>query len=248
MLGSTTEVRRPALIALAATACGRLHFGTPSPDARLTDARPPDTLGDDAPAGPGLVQQTTTSAEAGTSLTATLPAPPHAGDLLVMVGAIQSEGLDTVTGAGVTWQLAHAETTRANVEIWYGITDGSDSTVQIAATLTGELWISFEEWRGVTAVLDAQNGMSGVMNPASAGAITCGATGDLVILGVADNLPNTFGTPGAATWTALAPPATSSHIEQPWYTFSAPAQMLAPTVTETGGSWGAAIAAFRVAP
>lgn len=225
------------VIALAATACGRLGFGTHNET--------------DAAAGLAPAQQATAAidqANLSASLSATLPAPPRAGSLLVMTGALQSQALTSVTGAGTTWKLAIYSDTYANVEVWYGITDGTDATVTIGGTIPSDLWISLAEWRGVTDVVDASARAWGLASPATAGPITCGDAGDLVIFAAADNLPNTFGTPTGASWTALDPEMTSQHVQQPWYTQGAPLETLAPSVTETNGRWGVALVAFRLAP
>lgn len=237
MLGCATDVRCLVVIALATTACGRFGFGT------HTDS--------DAAGGIAPVQQVTAASEQAsqmTSLSATLPALPRAGSLLVMIGALQSQALTSVTGAGTSWRLAIYSDMYANVEVWYGITDGTDATVQIGGTVPSDLWISLAEWRGVTDVLDAKTAMDGLISPATAGTITCGDAGDLVLFAAADNLPNTFGEPTGGTWSPLEPAGSSQHAEQPWYTACAPLETLSPTVAETSGNWGVALVAFRLAP
>lgn len=226
---------RVLALLLLTTACGRVGFGTDGPP---IDSPPPDRA--------VLVQQVT-SVGLGTSLSATLPAPPLDGSVLVMIGAIQSGALTSTVG-GATWQLAVRETTNANVEVWYGIPDRTDTAVTIAGTVSSDMWMSLQEWRGVdtTAPLDASSAMFGSTSPATAGTIECGAAGDLVVFAVSNMLPNTFGTPTGADWIALEPPTSATYVEQPWYTLGEPGARFAPTVTETGGNWGAAIAAFRL--
>jgi hypothetical protein len=76
-----------------------------------------------------------------------------------------------------------------------------------------------------------------------AGALSVHA-GDLVVFGVADQLPTTFGDP-AGEWMPLMS-ARSNHTEQRvWFTTAASTATISPSVTETAGSWDAAVAAFR---
>src|SRR5690348_11701447 len=84
----------------------------------------------DAPPGP--VQQVTNFSVITTTLAASLPQQPVAGNLLVMVGATPANALSSVTGGGAQWQRGTLATANINVEIWYGITDGSSATVTIA--------------------------------------------------------------------------------------------------------------------
>lgn len=180
-------------------------------DARLPDVPAPDAARDapvdasldaaapDAPpAGPRLVQQATGNDVGVTTLSVTLPAAPASGDLLVMIGGDPHGPLDGVTGGGVTWTLATSSLVNMNVEIWYGITDGSSSTVTITyASQTGPMTMSVSEWANVAAPdpLDAAHAADGMTSPASAGSITTGGP-DLVLFAVADLTGNTFGDPG----------------------------------------------------
>jgi len=193
-----------------------------------------------------LRQQITNYADTGPSLTATLPAPPTSGRMLVMIGANVSGALTSVTGGGTTWTLATSSTRYANVEIWFGITDGSSATVTI--TLNGSsspIWMSVSEWSGLAA-LDAARSTFGATSPASAGAIT--TTGpDLLLFAVADSVPNTFGTPTPGTWTAMTG-TTGMYTQLEWYRTEMVAGTYVPTVSETAGAWDAAIAAFHIAP
>ena len=90
---------------------------------------------------------------------------------------------------------------------------------------------------------DGAKSAYGSTSPASAGAQSVHAN-DLVIFGVADQAPTTFGTPEGG-WMPLMP-ARSNHTEQRvWFTVAAATGTLAPSVTETALSWDAAVAAFR---
>jgi hypothetical protein len=200
----------------------------------------------DAAAGEAMLMQQV-KAEAPTSvapLVATLPAPPHAGNLLVAIGADEHGALTGVSGGGVVaWSLAARSIQNTNIEVWYGITDGSSATVSLTfPTDTLPMWVVVGEWSGAGA-FDGAKSDSGTTSPASAGALSVHAR-DLVIFGVGDQLPNTYGMPQGA-WTALMP-ASSDHTEQRvWFTIAAATGTLAPSVTETAHQWDAALVAFR---
>jgi hypothetical protein len=207
------------------------------PDAAITDAAHVDA--------PAFVQQA--EAEAPNSnmpLVATLPAPPIAGHLLVAIGADEAGRLNGVTGGGVaSWSLAAQSLANTNIEIWYGVTDGSSATVTVTADQDSlPMWVVVGEWSGPTT-FDGAKSAYGSASPASAGAQSVHAN-DLVIFGVADQAPTTFGMPEGG-WMPLMP-ARSNHTEQRvWFTVAAATGTLAPSVTETALSWDAAIAAFR---
>jgi len=238
-------------VALLLTGCGfRLHEvtsdGAADHDAATGDSR-------DAPhAMPALVQQATAAADdSDNPLVATLPAPPAAGDLLVMIGACSRGGLASVTGGGVaTWTRATQMLANVNIEVWYGITDGSSAAVTIEHPPYGDpIWQLVTEWSGTASanVLDAAASASGTSSPASAGAASL-ATRELAVFAVADLTPNTFGTPTQGTWTALMPVSSSTTTQQAWFAVAASGGSVTPTVTETGHSWEAAIASLHPAP
>jgi hypothetical protein len=194
---------------------------------------------------PMLVQQAEADApNSDAPLVATLPAQPGAGHLLVAIGADEHGALTEITGGGVpTWARAAQSLSNTNIEVWYGVSDGSSATVTVTADEDDlPMWVVVGEWSGATA-FDGAKSADGTTSPASAGAQAVHA-GDLVIFGVADQSPTTFGTPQGA-WTELLP-ARSSHTEQRvWFTVAAATGTLAPSVTETALSWDAAVAAFR---
>jgi len=253
------EYRHPvwrACVALLLTGCS-FHFNpaTPASDgARDGVAR--DGSADpvhDAPAGsPALVQQAIASANNTNSpLTATLPAQPASGDLLVMIGAAEHGGLTSVSGGGVTtWTRATQSLMNTNVEIWYGITDGSSAAVTVTFPAVNlPIWQLVTEWSGTAAanVLDASASISGTSSPAGAGGVAAAAR-ELVVFAVADQTPNTFGTPAPSTWTALMPVTSNATAQQAWYAVATTTGSIAPSVTETNHSWDAAIASFHAAP
>lgn len=194
---------------------------------------------------PMLVQQSVADApNSNNPLVTTLPAPPIAGHLLVAIGADEAGRLSAVTGGGVaSWSLAAQSLANTNIEVWYGVTDGSSATVTVTAEQDSlPMWVVVGEWSGAS-VFDGAKTAYASTSPASAGALSVHA-GDLVIFGVADQSPTTFGMPEGG-WIALMP-VSSNHTEQRvWFTVAAATGTLAPSVTETALQWDAAVAAFR---
>src|SRR4051812_31191575 len=99
-----------------------------------------------------LVQQVTGYApNSNAPLAATLPSLPAAGHLLVMIGAAEHGGLTSVTGGGVaTWTRATRSLSNTNVEVWFGVTDGSSATVTVTFPAFGlPMWLAVTEWSGM---------------------------------------------------------------------------------------------------
>ncbi len=200
-------------------------------------------------AAPAVVQQAVASADnTNSTVTATLPARPAAGDLLVMIGGNSRGGLTSVSGGGVSnWTRATRSLTNVNIELWYGISDGTSAAIAIACPASNDpIWELVTEWSGAASVsvLDAASSAAGTSSPASAGD-TPVTTGELALFAVADLTPTTFGTPAPVSWTALMPASTSTTTQQAWYAVAASTGTLAPTVSETAHSWDAAIASFH---
>ncbi len=216
------------------------------PDAAL-DA-PPDA----AAATATLIQQNTAYGAAPTaSLSVTLATTPTAGHVLVMVGATPQASLATVTGGGVTtWTQIAASTVNANIEVWYGVSDGSSSTVTIGLPGgTAPMGMAVTEWAGLatTNTLDVKVVANGLTSPANAGALTTTGAPRLLLFAVGNITPNTFGTPGPAMWNALMGP--SGAIQQrTWYRVTNITSVYVPSVSETGHAWDAALVALRIAP
>jgi hypothetical protein len=175
---------------------------------------------------------------------------PVAGHVLVMIGGNPHNALEAVTGAGATWQRAAASTTNANIELWYGTTDGSDATVAISlpdATLPMSLEVV--EWAGLAtpAVLDAAIAVSGITSPANAGTLSTTAA-DLILFAVGDDTPNTFGTPSPGAWSALDPILEPAHQQAAWFVVAQTSDAVAPGVSETANSWDAVLVALELGP
>jgi hypothetical protein len=207
----------------------------------------------DATVLPRLVRQANAFAEdTNLPLSATLPALPANGDLLVMIGAAEHGGLETVTGGGVTWTRATRALININIEIWYGVSDGSNDTVTITFPTTSGLpmWMIVTEWSGMasSAVLNDALSMSGTTSPAYAGTLAAVLARDLVIFGASDKASNVFGTPVPAGWTMIDSMSSSVTQQTVWFEIAVTDGSSAPAVSETGNTWDAAVAAFHAAP
>lgn len=239
------------LVCSPATMTCELHAIDAAVDTRIVDA-PIDARIDAPPAdapptGPRVVQQATNHADSAASLSVTLPNLPASGDVLVMIGGDPAAELTGVTGGGATWTAAARSAVNANVEIWVGVTDGSSATVTITLTnSTSSMTIAVSEWAGLRAanLVDVTSTGNGLASPADPGPITTTAANDVLIFGVGDGAPNTFGTPGPGTWTALD--AVTGVITQgAWWRYVTATGTFEPTVGETSGQWDAALVALR---
>jgi hypothetical protein len=210
----------------------------------------PDAVNVDAALShePAFVQQAKAEApNSNTPLKVMLPLAPTAGHLLVAIGADEHGALTGVSGGGVVaWSLATRSTANTNIEIWYGITDGSSSTISLTFPQDDlPMWAVVGEWSGA-GPFDGAKSANGTTSVASAGSLAVQAR-DLVIFGVGDQTPNAYGTMDTG-WTALMP-AGSNHTDQRvWFTIAAATGTLAPSVGQTANQWDAAVAAFRAAP
>lgn len=236
---------RAWIVLLACTVgagCGRIGFDAGSKgDAGATS--------DTADASPSLlVQRTSDSIASGTTLSVTMPAAPTSGHLLVMVGGTNIAPLASLTGGTATWTRATFSTSYPNIEVWFGVADGT-STVTITANGTTGLTLAVSEWSGLvtTSPLDAAIANSGTTSPASAGMITTSHAPDLVIFAVADYLNNTFGTPTGGAWIELDH-AVSNSEQVVWYQVATSPGTYEGQVSETDHRWDAALVAFRIAP
>lgn len=204
----------------------------------------------DAPREPRLVQEVTNSAAMGSPLSVTLTSAPIAGDVLVMIGAANHGALASVSGGGATWTKASSSIDNANIEIWFGVTDGTSSMVSIELPANPfSIWMVVSEWSGVATVntLDIAAAKSGQSSPASAGPIITTHARDLLLFAVADEAPNVFGAI-APPWSPLASVESPVVDQSAWYTFVSAAGTYQPQVSETGNNWDAALVALELAP
>ena len=159
--------------------------------------------------------------------------------------------LDGVTGAGIaTWTRGTYSDVNANVEIWYGVTDGTNATVTASlATCQGPFWGAVTEWSGLTAApADGGHALDGTTSPADPGPVTTAHAHDLLIFGVADTAPNTFGTPAPGTWIPLQNPNSMFVKQGSWYQIVSTAGVYDPHVAETSHDWDAALVALKIIP
>jgi len=242
----------PATGTCELTATDAPRGDSPQPqDARLVDAARDSAVPIDAALTATLVQQQVAHADQST-LAVTLPAMPTAGNVLVMIGADEHAPLTNVTGGGVaTWTLITGSQDNTNVEIWYGVTNGTNATVTLVGPPldTHPIFANVSEWSGLaaTGTVDATRAHSGLSSPADPLAITTTHAHDLVLFGVGDLVPNTYGTPGPGAWTALTPIDADISLAA-WFRIVAVAGTVHPTVSETEGDWDAAVAALAIAP
>lgn len=220
-----------------------------------TDAPPGDAPADtgvDGPAVvPALVQQTTGTLDHSATLSVTLPVAPAAGHMLVMIGANEHDNLSSVTGAGTTWMLGAASAQNANIEIWFGITDGTSATVTIDCNTNcapQPIWLNVSEWSGLatTGAFDGALADNGLDSPAAAGALTTMGAHDLLVFAVSDLTPNTFGAPSPGTWQPLTEIDTAAVQQAAWFSLVGPGTYN-PRVAESGNNWDAALVALRAA-
>lgn len=243
----------PLVCSPATRTCERTAIDAPAADTPPLDAAA-DARPIDAPSTARLVQQSANHVD-GDAVTISLPSAPTSGNVLVLVGADIHRGLPAlggVTGGGVTtWNRAAFSAVNTNVEIWWGVTDGSspDVTIHGVAGDTSAKFGNVSEWTGLVAQapLDGAHALDGLSSPADPGAITTANAHDLLVLGVGDGVPNTFGVPGPGAWTALTPISADISLAA-WYRVQTVAGTVHPTVTETAGAWDAAVAGFQIAP
>ncbi len=231
-----SSIAAHALIACVVCAgCGRVSF-----DDVILDA-----ASDDASTGPLLVQEAGQAAVNVTTLSVALSSDPRAHDMLVLVGGGHIGQLLQPTGGSAVWTRAIYSAVHPNVEIWFGIADGTRTiTIEAFATTGMSLWVG--DWTGLalTDTLDDASAAGLTTSPASAGSITISATPELVIFAVNSYLPNTFGIPTGGTWTEVDTQIGDS-MQRVWFDVATTVGDVAPVVDETQHRWDAAIAGFR---
>lgn len=225
-----------------------VHDGPVMHDAMI-DAPRDAMIVPDAAVGPLLVQEATGYTAMGSTASATLPAMPGAGHLLVMIGSCTS-GPVSVSGGGATWTQATSSLINSNEEVYFGVTNGTSATVTITlANASAPVFLWVGEWSGMQTVniLDKATSTSGLASPASAGSIAPTNAKDLVLFAVSAYSPNAIGTPAPGTWTPLAGITQNAITQREWYLVQSAAMSHAPAVSlnNPSGGWDAAIAAFR---
>jgi hypothetical protein len=201
--------------------------------------------------GPLLIDQSVNTMVSALTLSTTFTRPLTPNDVLVLVGGAGT-GILSVSGGGVSaWTQAVASYTNKDIEIWYGVSDGSSPTITITANGTANnMRISVSEWAGLstTSPLDQVGHASNTTTAPATATVTTVNARDLMIFAVADAASTTFGTPAPGTWTALTDANNSVTVQSAWFEAVSNASSYIPTVSQTGAKWDAAIAAFRVAP
>ena len=233
---------RLALVLLAG--CDRL-FGVP---AFQHQHAPVDAASDSKAAPPMHVQEMSrgvTPSGASVSVTlATTPTPQH---VLIVIGGATS-GTLTLTGGGVVaWELAASSNVSATDQIWYGVTDGSSSSIMLSTTSPSPIWADLSEWSGLDASgsfdgMDA-NGASG--GPPSSGEIMLSVmtsrAPDLLVFSAAG-----FGVVNnpVGTWMPFQPTMAGAVAQHAWYqiTAAAGAQSIQASYTN---DWDAVAGAFH---
>ena len=183
-----------------------------------------------------------------TTLSVTLPAAPAPGNVLVMVGGTNIAGISSLSGGSAAWTRAIRSTINPNIEIWFGVADGS-STLTITTTVVTGISLSVSEWSRLDSAntLDVAAAANGTSNPPSTGPLVTTYAHDLLVAGVADYLPTTVANPTDGAWLVLNT-ATSNSIQAVWYQVTTVPGTYSADLAGTGNRWDAAIAAFRIAP
>jgi hypothetical protein len=94
--------------------------------------------------------------------------------------------------------------------------------------------------------LPARRGPSGTTSPASAGSVTTSGPA-LLIFAASNTGTNVFDAPTPDTWIAMTG-VKQGLMQGEWYRVADTAGTFAPTVSETGHVWDAALVAFRYVP
>jgi hypothetical protein len=222
------------------------------PDGAVADAKPDDAAADapDAAATAALVHQQTSYAASAATLSVTLPTTPVNGNLLVMIGGTPAGSLDMVSG-GATWTRATSSLINSNIEIWYGVADGSSATVTIRRANNAEpMWISASEWSGLapSAILQGATADDGVTSSVSAGVLAVASPPSLLVFATSAYAPNVWGTPAPGAWTALTPIDGAAVTQRQWFAVATSAGSFSPAASLSSGAWDAALVAFRVEP
>lgn len=220
-------------------------------DAGVADTRGRDAVASDAATAVALVQQRTNASAGAAMLAVALPVAPARDHVLVLAGGASRSRLDSVSGGGVArWTRAAHSNMNTNVELWFGVSDGSSAVVTISLLANnGPIWMNVSEWSGLATVdlLDAATADGSGIGAPTAGPIATSHAHDLVVFAVADNPGSTFGTPAPGMWTALDSIKTIVSQGEWFQVLDVTTTALAPRVDDTGAGWDAAVIALRAA-
>lgn len=156
-----------------------------------------------ADGSPRLIQHATHAVLGTSTDSCTLTAPATAGHTLVFIGEGVISSLETVVGAGVTWQRAARATTNSNVEIWYGKTTGSGTTITYTAPAASPMICWVGEFTGLNGSMDAMAASSGDQSPAFPGPLVTTNARDLLVVGYSSFGQPNWGVPTEGPWTSL---------------------------------------------
>lgn len=201
----------------------------------------------DAPPPPALVQQVSGSAADAGVVTLTLPAPPSAGDMLVLATANNDMSPTSVTGAGATWTQRAESGVHVVTSMWTAshVTGAAQAVTISFAPATVAFSGSLSEWAGVSTYVASQTGSaaSGAITTPSIGA----SPGELVFACGAMHGPaeNNMVTGLAGGFTALQYAAIGDETVLAAYLVpSTPGIYLAQWSQSVGDGWDAIIASF----
>ncbi|MFL6161600.1 MAG: hypothetical protein ACJ74U_05170 [Jatrophihabitantaceae bacterium] len=143
------------------------------------------------PPGPQLVQAIgATETSSSTALTATLPAPSTAGNLLVLSASVYTGTTNHITSitdsAGNIWQKVNAWSVashNSDGELWYAANAAGASTVTAHTASAASIAFEVQEFSGVatSSPLDTSAGTANTGTSASSGSITPAGAGELLI-------------------------------------------------------------------
>jgi len=226
---------------------------TTSPDALVHhDARPdPDAPGSGS--GVAVVQQKQTENDTANTITATFDNPPAAGHVVMLVGGKATGSGTSVSGVGSAWTLVAGSWEVYDLEIWYTVANGTDSTITydyLESPTDLPMFMMVSDWTGLAAAdaVDASappantdaGSQTGGTARAGSGVTTHGP--DVVVLGVSSEVGGSFA--DFSPEVALTPIDGSAVAVGVWYEIEDDAGTYDPGVTSPGG-WDAAVVAFK---
>jgi hypothetical protein len=144
-------------------------------------------------AGPALVQTgAATETAASTTLATTLAKPTSAGNLLVLSASVYVGATNHITSitdsAGNTWSKVNAWSTashNSDGEMWYAVNASAAATLTVTTHVTtaASMALEVDEFSGIatTNPLDQSLGASTTGTTASAGPLTPGSAGELLV-------------------------------------------------------------------